>query len=263
LDGIDPGGGASTRTVVSLKRDAVNSDVALDGKQPETTASSQPVDLIGRFVIDGSASKLPSRFGKGGAPADPQICAKEHAIEDESLVLGAEGGIGNIFVYLDKSPKNAPAEDSIPDNPLLDQVGCVFKPHALVVRTGKTFPLKNSDPVTHNVKTNPGKNAASNNSMGGGETMSLSFKKSEKAPFESSCAIHAWMNFYTLVVDHPYATVSASSGEFVMKNLPAGEHQLRIWHERAGAIETRKVVVTGAGKIDLGDIKIPLAKFRL
>lgn len=263
LNSIDPGGGAATTTVVALKSETAPAESSSAGDTEQRTAQTQPVDVVGRVVADGTFTRLPSRFGKGGAPADPSVCAKDGDIADESLIVNSDGGIANVFVYLDKAPKNAPQEEALVDNQLLDQLGCVFKPHALIVRVGKPFPLKNSDPVTHNVKTNPGKNAASNNSMGGGESMTLNFKKTEKAPFESSCAIHAWMNFYTLVVDHPYAVVTTENGSFTLKNLPIGEHQLRIWHERAGAVETKKVVVSGTSRIDLGDIKIPLSKFKL
>lgn len=262
LNSIDPGGGASTATVVALRKENGATENGIDvqktGVEVAIQGGGDPASVLGRIVLDGTAPQLPALFSKGGAKADPTVCAKDSAIPDESLVLGGGGEIANVFIYLDKAPAGAPTVES-KDNSLLDQVACVFKPHALFVQTGKPFPLKNSDPVPHNVQTTPQKNAAENNNMNPGSTMELKFKKPEKQPFESKCAIHAWMKFYTLVLDHPYATVTDTTGKFEIPNLPAGEHQLRIWHERAGMI-SQKVKIAGGKPTDLGDIKIPVAK---
>lgn len=261
LTSIDPGGGASTATVVSIRKEAAGATAgSIDsGNGPVTAeASGTPASALGRVVLDGAAPKLMPIFAKGAAKADPSVCAKEDAIPDESLVLGSGGEIANVFVYLDKVPNGAPAFEPR-DNSLLDQVACVFKPHAIFVQTGKPFPLKNSDPVPHNVQTTPQKNAAENNNMNPGATLELKFKKPEKQPFEAKCAIHAWMKFYALVLDHPYAAVTDTTGKFEIPNLPSGEHQLRIWHERSGMI-SQKIKIVGGKPTDLGDIKIPVAK---
>lgn len=262
LNSIDPGGGAATTTVVSLRKEANGTTgVVTDGTTDNSTVSQSngaPASVVGRIVLDGVAPQLPALFSKGGAKADPTVCAKDAAIPDESLVLGGAGEIANVFIYLDKAPIGAPTIEPR-DNLLLDQVACIFKPHALFVQTGKPFPLKNSDPVPHNVQTTPQKNAAENNNMNPGSTLELRFKKPEKQPFESKCAIHAWMKFYTLVLDHPYAAVTDITGKFEIPNLPSGDHQLRIWHERAGMI-SQKIKISGGKPTDLGDIKIPVAK---
>ena len=44
----------------------------------------------------------------------------------------------------------------------LDNKGCTFVPHIVLVRTGQPFVIKNSDPVGHNTNVKLMKNGASN-----------------------------------------------------------------------------------------------------
>lgn len=264
LNSIDPGGGASTATVVSLRAESASKSPNLVENTGATVAapSGEPASVLGRFTFDGAPPTLAPRVVKGTAAADKTVCAKDGDILNESVVVGAKGELANVFIYLEKAPKGFTVAP-VTENPLSDQQFCVFKPHALIVRAGVPFNLKNSDTVTHNVKTSPGKNPSENIGMAGGATEVMKFKAVEKAPFESSCAIHSWMNFYTLVLDHPFAAVSDAEGKFEIKDLPPGEHQFRIWHERSGPVETRKVKVVGGSPVDVGEIKIPAAKFKL
>jgi hypothetical protein len=68
-------------------------------------------------------------------------------------------------------------------------------------------------------------------------------------------------------LDHPYAVITDEQGKFTIADLPAGEHELTIWQERALYIETKdkqrkhKVRVIGGKTTDLGTIEVPIAKF--
>ena len=89
------------------------------------------------------------------------------------------------------------------------------------------------------------------------------FKRAERAPFSSECAIHPWMRFWTLVVDHPYAAVTDSSGKFTIPDLPAGEHTFKIWHERAsgGLLERSLKISVKPGQTHNQDFKYDAAAF--
>ena len=45
---------------------------------------------------------------------------------------------------------------------------------------------------------------------------------------------HSWMNAWIYVFDHPYYAVTDASGAFVIKDVPAGDHLLELWHEPPG-----------------------------
>ena len=53
----------------------------------------------------------------------------------------------------------------------------------------------------------------------------------EVSPTPIACGIHPWMRGFLLVRDDPYAAVSDASGKLTIKNLPAGEWTLVVWHE--------------------------------
>ena len=69
---------------------------------------------------------------------------------------------------------------------------------------------------------------------------------------------HTWMNGWIYVFDHPYYAVTDEAGTFTIKDVPAGEHTLELWHEPAdgtgaGVRTTAKVMVSdgGVAKLDL------------
>ena len=131
----------------------------------------------------------------------------------------------------------------------------------MIARTG-VFPLKNSDAVTHNIKSGSEYVSFNINLPPNGED-SVDFKRAE-APFPSSCSIHAWMRYYTLVVDHPYAAVTDEKGMFRIENLPAGTHEFRVWQERCGLIDRKFTVTVSSGaETALQVKKYPASKFKL
>ncbi len=263
INKVDPGGGASSKSVVTVRLSSANKEGAAspgEGNATTTVASSEPGTLKGTVTFDGSAPKIAPLVAAGQSRVDGSVCAKTTDIPDERLVVGANGGIANYFIYFDKAPAGYVAEAAAKAD--LDQLGCIFRPHALLVPVGSEFTLKNSDPVPHNVGTNPQKNNPENNNMNAQQTMVLKFKKPESVPFESKCAIHPWMRFYTLVLAHNLAAISDAEGRFEIKNVPAGKHKLRIWHETYSGAETITVEVKGGQTTEL-PLKYNAAKFGL
>lgn len=245
LASVDPGGGAVSSTVVSVR-----SGVAVAATEGSTgggtgkteVVSGEPGSISGRIVFDGGRPNIGPLVLKGTAKADPAVCAKDDSIPNESLVVGEGGGIANVFVYLSKAPRGA-AFDQPESQPFLDQKACIFKPHALLLWSGIDFEMKNSDTVPHNVQTFPARNSGTNNNLSPGASMVASFRNAEPQPFASKCAIHPWMEFWTLVVDHPYAAITDSEGKFEIANLPPGKYKFRVFHERGQLLERGVEVV--------------------
>jgi hypothetical protein len=57
------------------------------------------------------------------------------------------------------------------------------------------------------------------------------------------CDVHPWMQGWLGVLDHPYFGVSGPDGRVTLKNVPAGDYVVGVWHERFGTREA-KVTVT-------------------
>lgn len=244
LSSIDPGGGAVSQTNVSV-RSGVAVEAPTDtggGGDDEPVLTGDPGSISGTILFDGAAPSLPPLVAQGTAKADPAVCAKDGDIPNQSLIVGSGGGISNVFVYLSKAPKGAEFEKP-ESQPFLDQKACIFMPHALLLWSGLDFELKNSDKVSHNVQTFPASNSGENNNLSPGASMVTSFRNSEPQPFPSKCAIHPWMEFWTLVVDHPFAAVTDADGKFVIPNVPPGKYKFRVFHERGKLLERGAEVI--------------------
>ena len=64
----------------------------------------------------------------------------------------------------------------------------------------------------------------------------LKFSERELLPIQVKCDIHLWESAYWMILDHPFATKTASDGSFKIENVPFGKHQFTLWHERIGYV---------------------------
>lgn len=218
---------------------------------PATTAApaapgGQKVDastaggVKGTVTLTGTAPKNePIRMN-----ADPTCLKQAKGPQtQETYVVGADGKLGNVFVYVKDGLGNyvydPPAEAA-----KLDQVGCRYTPHVFGVRVGQPIEIINSDPTLHNIHAMPKSNAEFNNGQPiQGMKMTTSFKAKEvMVPFK--CDVHGWMNAYVGVLDHPYFAVTKEDGAFELKGLPPGTYTIEAWHEKLGA--TTQSVTLGA-----------------
>lgn len=226
-----------------------------------TTAQAQWGDLKITFKLDGAAPK-PEKLM---ITKDNAVCAApgKPALVDESLVVGKDGGVQNVFVYLvpkagTKVNAHPSYEETAKDKVTLDNKNCRFEPHALAVRTGQTLILKNSDPTGHNSNLAFTANTPQNPLIAANGEIPIKpadLSKPEKRVTQVSCSIHPWMNAWILVQDHPYMAVSDENGVVEIKNLPVGKHTFQLWQENVGYVNPSggKLKVT-KGKVDI-DIK--------
>ena len=237
-----------------------------EDQAPEGKAATEAYGTIaGQFVVEGEVPQLRPLIVAGAVGInDPALCAAAD-IPDESLVVDPKTrGIANAFVYLPKAEKVHPKlKESQEKEIFFDQQGCRFIPHALFVRTDQVVLVKSADNCAHNTRTVPLKNQQLNTALPPNERTGIPFKNRlpERLPIEIQCNIHPWMKARWLILDHPYGAISDGQGKFTIADLPAGEHELVLWHERAGYIERKFKVTVVAGKtVELGTIKVPAAK---
>ncbi len=232
-----------------------------------TTFAAGWGSVKGKIVLEGAVPAPTVDVEIGKAPKDSEVCAATAPILNDSLVIGKDGGIANVVVYLDKKPASIhpdlkePAEKEV----VFDNVNCVFVPHVLVVRTDQAVKAVNSDACGHNVKTNMIRNKPENQLLVANDKKGydFKFKAAEMLPMKVECNIHAWMTAFWFVIDHPYAVVTDAEGNFEIKNLPEGDLVLKIWQERAGYLERSVKVSVKDGQVtDLGELKFALEKFK-
>lgn len=218
--------------------------------------------VLGKVVLDGEAPVL-APFIKAGDDKikDKEVCGAAD-VPDESLLVGEGKGIANVFIYLRRAPKGYKAAE-VKEPVVLDQKGCVFLPHAAVIRVGQTVLVKSSDAIQHNIHTFPGRNDSVNMLINPNESkgVALKYTKAESDPLEVKCDIHGWMTSYHLVLDHPFMAVTDKDGNFRIDGLPAGSHEFRVWHERGGVLEKEYKVDVKAGAEKTVELKYGVAKF--
>lgn len=209
---------------------------------------------------------LSGKFVYTGTPVKQK---KSRFPDDQSLVIGAQGGIKNIFVHLkDKHFKDElihPDYQKLPDQVVIQHRGNRIEPHATVLwQPHQKLVILNKDPNLHltqlfliknhlpeSINENPARKKI------------IEFEHAEFLPTQIKCNIHPWETGYLLVQNHPYFSITDETGEFKIKNLPVGEWEFRVWHEQAGLLAARKEWQRGRIKMqikpgdnDLGVIKV-------
>jgi plastocyanin len=228
--------------------------------------------IKGKFVFGGEAPS-PAALN---ADKDVEVCGK-HKLVSEELVVGTDKGVANVVVFVrDKGVKVHPDSAAAKtDKVVLDNKNCRFEPHVAFVQAGQMLVLKNSDTVGHNSNIATLKNSPSNSLVPAGGESPLTFKDDEAIPAQVTCNIHPWMKAWLVVRTNPYAAVSKADGSFEIKNVPVGEVELQMWHEKAGYIgeikvggaaektaKGRKKVKVAAAGTDLGEITLGADLFK-
>lgn len=261
----------AAQSVSGVSSDEKDSQEVAPGKL--VAAQAKTATLKAKFLLDGDVPKA-QKVNNGGR--DP-FCAALN-IMSEKMVIGKDGAIQNLAVYLDTRRTKI----DLPDVPVdedakivLDNKGCVFVPHMIVARTGQTVTVKNSDGCGHNANFNFLVNPGVNFLVPAGGEKKLKLEAAEPAPIPVECNVHPWMRSYIIITDHPYVGVTDDSGEMTIENLPVGEVTFKIWHENSvkslseGTVNGKKEkwrsgrmeIDLKPGVNDLGTIKIPLELF--
>ena len=210
---------------------SITATVNFDGAPP-------PVEMV-RLDADG---KCVTANGAAERPA-------------ESIVLGDGKALQNVFVYV-KDGLGTFAFPLPTEPVVLDQEKCRYTPRVLGVRVGQPLTVRNSDPLLHNVRSDGKINTPFN--MGEplqGVSFNRTFTTSEvMVPFK--CDVHAWMNAWVGVLDHPFFGTTGANGQVLLKGLPPGTYTIEAWHEKLG---TKTESVTIAAK-ETRDVRFTFAR---
>lgn len=199
----------------------------------------------GRVTVAGDATE-PAPFE---ASKDP-FCIGLGKLPDDNLVIGDDGGLANVFVWLRSVPSGAEVPEAPQEAVVLDNVKCNFAPHAFVLRVGQPMLVKNADDTAHNTRISPTRNNAFNQTIGPNDRSGVEvvYNLKELVPIKTQCDIHPWMGNFHFPVDHPWACVTDENGNFEISGLPAGDLVFTLWHEKTGYVEKKAEVTIGDGE---------------
>jgi plastocyanin len=172
---------------------------------------------------------------------DQYVCGKEKHAED--LMVDSRRGIRNAVVWLHAPPPGAATEPT-PAKVEMDQKGCVFVPHVVIVPAGGTVDFLNSDRLLHNLHSASRDNPSFNRTQPKGRVISITFARPEI--IRVNCDLHSWMRAWVVVADHPFYALTNDAGEFELPSVPPGKYTLQIWQESLG-ITSRDVSVGADG----------------
>ena len=202
----------------------------------------------GRVHFEGASPDIaPLQTSEGVA----RQCGNQ--VEDRSLVVGKDGAIVGAVASLNLPDAQPPASGGADAGTVeVDQKGCVFVPAIVAARTGATIVMKNSDPLTHNIRANQKVRELYNIAMPiTGMTLKRTLPK-EPGVVKLHCDIHPWMNARVATFSHPYFAQADEAGHFRIEHVPAGHQQITLWLPRL-ATKTVEVDVppNGTAKLDV------------
>lgn len=121
-----------------------------------------------------------------------------------------------------------------------------FQPHVLVVQTGTAVNFPNFDTVRHHVYSFSPVKTFDIKLYSGTPAEPVLFDKPGIATL--GCNIHDRMSAHIVVVDTPLFAKTDAQG-LLKLDLPAGEHNLKVWHPRVGrpVLLGQRITVTPAG----------------
>ena len=181
--------------------------------------------------------------------ADPKCEALHKGGLERQPIKVKDGGLADVLVYVKSAVAGSyptPAEPV-----LLDQSGCDYQPHIVVVMVGQPLRIRNSDDTLHNIHPRPTVNKEFNigQPRQGMETTKVFDKPELMIP--TSCEVHPWMRAYVSVVANPFFTVTKEDGSFEIKGLPDGDYEVEAVHGQLTSVTGKVSVKDGkTSKLD-------------
>ncbi len=206
---------------------------------------------VGAAAVPALAASVSGRITAGAsvepAPAldvtiDAWTCGKDGKIADPRLVIGPERGLADVVLRL-RGEGDAPAWTAPAEAPVMDQKGCVFTPHVVVVGPEQALKVGNSDPTLHNFHTRASENKTINRAQPRGMSFETKFAKPEIQ--KVVCDVHYWMSAVVVVTDTAWTAVSDENGRFAIADVADGTYDVELWHEELG--ERAGTVTVGGG----------------
>jgi plastocyanin len=199
-------------------------------------------------------------LGPGLLPGQ-DVTVTAHVTAAGSAVRTRRGQNADAVVWLtplgDRVEPAAERSDAPAVHYQLLQQGKRFRPHILVVPAGAVVEFPNHDPFFHNVFSLFDGKRFDLGLYEAGSTKSVKFN----LPGISYifCNIHPEMSAVVVVTNTPYYALSDNSGNVVIKHVPPGRYELKVWHERC-LPDTLKAlsreIVVSPSSTSLGEIHL-------
>ena len=186
--------------------------------------------------------------------------------------LGEKEELPGAVVFLEEVKKGKPGTTAAS---IIQTKNCVFLPYISATQVGQTFHFQNWDPIQHklqvfltsqqgaqallgqNLQAHPENRKSDFLSSGhtglhrsGAE---VKYQLDRQGILVFRCRLHDYMEGWTVVLPHPYFSITGKNGEFSIQDIPPGVYNLVVWHP-LGKQET--TIEVGPGQTHDMDILI-------
>jgi plastocyanin len=128
-------------------------------------------------------------------------------------------------------PVGRPAPAASPRHEVMRQKDRHFLPHVVAIPLGGTVDFPNLDPIFHNAFSNFSGQPFDTTLYKPGSTRSQTFRTT--GIVRVFCNIHPTMSAIIAVLPTPWYATTPPSGRFTIGNIPPGEYELHLFHERS------------------------------
>jgi plastocyanin len=194
-------------------------------------------------------SKLWLTLATAGALSAGTVSGRVELRDSQDAAVRKHGDFSGVVIWLEPvsgSPRSTPPSSGVARMVQKDKT---FTPHVLPIRVGASVEFPNFDPIFHNAFSNYN-----------GQLFDVGLYPpgtSRKVPFSRPgivrvfCNIHATMSAVIVVLNTPYFESTQKNGGFQLRDVPAGDYVLKVFHERATQSTldalTRRITVGEAG----------------
>lgn len=170
---------------------------------------------------------------------DQEICGTTVSMQSVT-VHSPSGGLKDAVVMIEgiHAPEKEPARMS---PMVLSNSRCSFLPHVMTLQTGSPLEIHNLDPVMHNTHITNEMRTFINVAMVV-NARPVAKKMVKPGLYRLQCDAHKFMGGYVLASEHPYFGVTDGLGDTRILNVPAGERDISVWHERLGQLQAHVTV---------------------
>lgn len=163
--------------------------------------------------------------------------------------IGEQEELSGAVVFLEDVKKGKPGTTSAA---IIQTKNCVFLPYVTATQVGQTFHFQNWDPIQHRLEVfltsqNGAQNLLGQNLQPHPENRKSDFLSTDQKGLHRSgsevqyqidrpgilvfrCRLHDYMEGWTVVLPHPYFSMTGKNGEFSIKDIPPGAYNLIVWH---------------------------------
>ena len=208
------------------------------------------VSVTGRVFLQGQP-RNPDTVVKVGGDA---FCKSHGEIKSERWKISDDNGLQDAVIFV----LDAPATPVRPEQPMISQEGCVYRPHVSAIGTGQSVLIQNDDPTFHNVRIvehqistlNKGRNLENYGQPNKGSRHVHRFD--QPGVYRLECDVHRWMRSWIYVHSNNHVAVTHSDGSFeIPYGLKDGRYQIAAWHSQfANSLNHEIEVVDGKATVD-------------